>query len=614
MELTPSDEQWAVILAIVAFNVICQACAGAGKSSTMHMCAKHYPASKFLILTYNCRLKEEMRERVKNLDNVEIHTFHSFCVKYMSASAHTDEMMLHAIREGKGLSCDAKYDFIFVDEAQDCTKLYRDLVEMIPRKPNTTISIFGDRRQLLYDFKGADSRFLTMADRAFSSNGMPWKFCELTITYRMSKNICSFVNDGMLKEQVINTRKRDSASPKVLYHFMDPFAECNAIAKEIVEICKHPRVGPGEVFVLNSAVRSPLGPSKLIAQKVKDRAPDIPIFLNNSDTEPADEKVVQGKLTFSTFHSAKGLERKVVFVLGFDDFYFELFKGAPRDVCPPPVYVAATRAKDVLTVYNSPGNTPFKFMDWSKVEETCEINGERECKANRRRPPKPTAVTDLIKFKAPEIMLEVRELLKPCIGSFNLKKLESPPVCKQGVFFEQANDITGNAVTKAYQTGLTNAKLVLEETLTDMCRRDNTMFRKQQFRRYDWVDNGFLEETNRRISMLDISPRLGLRFEELVETLGVIGFIDIYDPVQNRIVEIKAKENIDDTSIFMQTFLYAFLAWKNNPSAGFPRMEILNVLDGTHVTLHPDTDPKTWEHIFSVIRHKTHEVHDSLFE
>jgi hypothetical protein len=242
------------------------------------------------------------------------------------------------------------------------------------------------------------------------------------------------------------------------------------------------------------------------------------------------------------------------------------------------------------------------------------VDGDPILKKGRIRMPKPMAVTDLIKFKPPEIMLEVRELLRPCIGSFEFEKLESPQVCKQGLFFEQANDITGNAVTTAYATGCTNAKLVLEKTLEAMCRKDNTWFRKQQFRSYDWVGDEFLEETNRRISMLGISQKRDLRFEDLVETLGMIGYIDIHDKVQNRIVEIKARDNIDDTSIFMQTFLYAFLAWQINPSAGFPRMEILNVIDGTHVTLHPDNNPKTWEHIYSVIRDKTHEVNDFLFE
>ena len=58
------------------------------------------------------------------------------------------------------------------------------------------IVVMGDRYQGIYDFKGANVKFLTLADKI-------WKYdferLNLTISYRLTNQIAWFVNKIMLK-------------------------------------------------------------------------------------------------------------------------------------------------------------------------------------------------------------------------------------------------------------------------------------------------------------------------------------------------------------------------------------------------------------------------------
>lgn len=75
------------------------AVAGSGKTTTALMMAKHYSSKKILLLTYNNSLKNETRNKVFDMDleNIEVHSYHSFVVKYYSSKAYTDADMTIAL-------------------------------------------------------------------------------------------------------------------------------------------------------------------------------------------------------------------------------------------------------------------------------------------------------------------------------------------------------------------------------------------------------------------------------------------------------------------------------------------------------------------------------------
>ena len=87
-----------------------------------------------------------------------------------------------------------------------------------------------------------------------------------------------------------------------------------------------------------------------------------------------DEKELENKLVFSTFHQAKGLERNVIFVYNFDSSYFEFYdKDSDENVCPNTMYVAVTRAKKKLILLHSSSIKIFyHFWIHSNLEKQCQ--------------------------------------------------------------------------------------------------------------------------------------------------------------------------------------------------------------------------------------------------
>lgn len=66
--------------------------AGSGKTTNILYISKHFNKSSTLLLTYNAKLKQETREKIKilGISNIEVHSYHSFCVKYYDHLCYTD--------------------------------------------------------------------------------------------------------------------------------------------------------------------------------------------------------------------------------------------------------------------------------------------------------------------------------------------------------------------------------------------------------------------------------------------------------------------------------------------------------------------------------------------
>jgi len=90
---TLSAEQNAVVKHVkLGYNVMVDAVAGSGKTTTILNIAKQLPDKIIMLLTYNARLKDETRAKVRkfNIKNLEAHSYHAFCVKYYDPLAHVD--------------------------------------------------------------------------------------------------------------------------------------------------------------------------------------------------------------------------------------------------------------------------------------------------------------------------------------------------------------------------------------------------------------------------------------------------------------------------------------------------------------------------------------------
>jgi hypothetical protein len=100
----------------------------------------------------------------------------------------------------------------------------------------------------------------------------------------------------------------------------------------------------------------------------------IPCYVPMFENDKLDERVIDRKIVFSTFHCVKGRQRKYVFVVGFDNNYFMHFaRNTPKEQCPNTIYVAATRGIEALYLlefeqYRT--DRPFEFLKMSHYEMT----------------------------------------------------------------------------------------------------------------------------------------------------------------------------------------------------------------------------------------------------
>jgi hypothetical protein len=89
------------------------------------------------------------------------------------------------------------FDLIVLDEAQDITSLYYELICKIykdNKNINKKICIFGDKKQSIFDFNNADQRFIEYATELFNFNSYNWIRCNLPVSFRSTYEMSLFIN------------------------------------------------------------------------------------------------------------------------------------------------------------------------------------------------------------------------------------------------------------------------------------------------------------------------------------------------------------------------------------------------------------------------------------
>ena len=366
----PSQEQQQIIDYVKDdFNIRVEAVAGSGKSTTVLSLANQCPNKEILQLTYNSSLRLEIKEKVEtlNINNIKIHTFHSLAVKYYSRQAHTDTGIRHILLyKLKLLQPIPKIDILVIDENQDFTELYFQFVLkfLLDYAKPIQIICLGDPRQCIYEFKGADPRFLTMADEIWS----PFfylktnKFikCNLRTSYRITNQMGFFVNKALIGDNLMLTCR--DGDPVTYIRNNRKNVE-NILIFNIKNLITN-GIKPDDIFILAASIK---GINSYI-RKLENRLVEhnIPCHVPIFETEKLDERVIDGKIVFSTFHSVKGRQRPFVFILGFDNNYFiQYARTLPKNECPNTLYVGCTRAIKHLFLIEydeRPTDRPLEFL------------------------------------------------------------------------------------------------------------------------------------------------------------------------------------------------------------------------------------------------------------
>lgn len=238
-----------------------------------------------------------------------------------------------------------KYDYILVDEFQDVNNLQVELIKLL-LTDKTQLFCVGDDWQSIYGFRGSNVSYIVEFENHFTNA----RTIKLNLNYRSTQNIVGASNE-VIKNNKFKVDKEVQASKKsehkIVVYSGNSEAENIQFCLEKVRELLQDGISNDEILFLY--------------RRSKMYTPYFYKFRNEGIR-------VQNK----TIHASKGLEAKVVFIIGLtegsggfpdiwlEDRIFQVIKKANHDLLMEEerrlFYVAITRAKDKLFLITEKGN------------------------------------------------------------------------------------------------------------------------------------------------------------------------------------------------------------------------------------------------------------------
>ena len=489
---TPSEEQQIIINEIInGNNVVVDACAGSGKSTTILSCAKDLPHKKIIQTTYNNQLRQEVKENIDKLElkNIKVYTYHAIAVKYYYSEAFDDNGIRKILRENMIPKIDLSsmnIDLFVLDECQDMTFLYfQFMVKFIKDigKPFQLL-ILGDKMQGIYSFRGANTIFLTAAKDLWENHPLlitkTFISCSLHTSYRITEPMSYFINQAMLGENRLIACKPGMP----VFYIRRPIYQITLIViYQINQLISEKKCTYGDIFILAGSVKK--DEIKKIENAMVEN--DIPCYIPMVDTQDRlDNRAIDKKVVFSTFHAVKGRQRKYVFVVGFDsDFYHKYDVNISKTECPNTLYVACTRATDGLFLLENDNSDirPLPFLQMThqemKMKPFIHFVGNAITLAPMIDPEKNK---DTIRYIIPTTLIQfvsenTLDIISPLLEKIYIKidteksELDIPSfISTKNGYHEEISDLNGNAIPIMYCQHLSitiNTKNNIREKKTD---------------------------------------------------------------------------------------------------------------------------------------------------
>lgn len=608
-ELKPiSIEQQKIIDSINNNNVIVDSVAGSGKTTTSLYIAKTYNNKSILLLTYSKRLKEDSRNKIKflKLDNIEVHSFHSFCLKYYVPVCKDDNGLNHALNVSKPKK-PFSFDIIIIDEVQDVIPLYYKLICRIISDNNKDVNIcvIGDKHQNIYSYKKADERYITLADKIFDINKLNWDKLDLSVSFRVTKEIGDFVNNCMLNHLRIHTIKKGIKPRYLICNYFG-----NDTYNEIIYY-KNKGYNDDDIFILAPSIRSSVGKMNPIARlSNKLNKKGFLIFRPLDDDSKIDEDEMKNKIAILSFHQAKGLERKVVIVFNFDKSYFKFYNKNEdnENRCPNTLYVATTRALECLSVLHSYENDYLPFINKEKLSKYVDVISNKKFDKFKEKENKffiNISVLQLLRHLTNEVINNA--LLNVDIKCVNKENhiISIPTSVKQTIdekeITEDVSAINGIAIPSYFELTLTKSMKIYNELIYAniikplnikkisihnllhlailydalTTQYDNKL---HQIRNYNWLSKEQIKQCVDRLRKENIS--LDAKFETQLtwnnRNIIISGIIDCID--RHNIWEFKCTSSL--TSIHKLQLACYMLLYKFNNTHDDDKFYLFNIITG----------------------------------
>jgi hypothetical protein len=644
-----SEDQQKVVSAIGdGFNVKVSGVAGCGKTTNILGICSSFPDKTVLVLTYNARLKIETREKVEKLGltNTEVHSYHAMCVRYYSPEGAKDNGIINVVKHDIKPKKTIEFDIIVLDECQDMTKCYYSFVTKIVndnKEPNIQYCLFGDEKQNIFDFKGADERFLTHGDKVFKTpNKKEWMELNLHTSFRVTNQVANFINKFLIGYNRIKACKNGD---KVRYMYINHFKQKYDLYKEVMYYLQK-GFKYDDIFILAPSIKKKTGFSPVINLENMLVNNGHPCFAPVSDEAKIDEDVIKGKIVFSTFHQVKGLERPVVIVFNFDFSYFKYYaRDMVCDKCPNIIYVATTRALQNLTVIHDSSSQPIlptiTYDSITKDQNVTIVGGimgrdefGEICPKQQQKIP--VFVTELLRFLDPQVihnaMKKIEYITIPYVNEtgdhhYKPQKINLPQKasCSKKNTAEIVYDINGYAIPTFFEMkyfqrcsildnieydkiensqrknydkiafkfgqdkNLSVKYLLYISTLYDACI-NGYIHRTKQISSYDWITN---EQLTQCCDILDhhiqSNDKTDLEFEVLYKDCQFLktkyylwGRIDVLDNNSDTLWEIKCTSQTEDEHI-IQLAIYAWMTYSKDKIKR--EYKLLNVCNNEVTTL-----------------------------
>ncbi|MBK7939562.1 MAG: ATP-dependent helicase [Lewinellaceae bacterium] len=294
--------------------------------------------------------RKDQHERVRNFYELAIPVFLDYG-KYCVDKSYLDfndlisrTVSLLKNQEDIAHKVRARYPYVLVDEFQDVNNLQVDLIKLL-LTDDTQLFCVGDDWQSIYGFRGSNVDYIIEFEKHFP----PATIIKLNLNYRSTQNIVGASNE-VIKNNRYKIEKdilasKNSEHKIVVYAGIDE-EENVAYCMQKVRECLEEGIPAEEILFLyrRSKMFHPF------FEGLKKEGWSIP---------------------YKTIHAAKGLEAKIVFIIGLTDGFggfpdiwledriFQVVKKANLDLLLEEerrlFYVAITRAKDKLFLVTEKG-------------------------------------------------------------------------------------------------------------------------------------------------------------------------------------------------------------------------------------------------------------------
>jgi hypothetical protein len=431
----PSAEQRRILFAFErGRNIVCRAVYGAGKTTTLLLCAARRPGAACLLLTYNKGLQLDVARRAQRAaPNMTVATYHSAAGRAYGCVVQNDEVFRAVVRAAP--PSPPAFDVLLLDEAQDMSIEYYAFVRwLLAARPDAQLVVVGDERQAINEYRGSRAEFLTEAARIYAAPRSAWEECTLSVSHRLTPATAAFLNRHLLGglPVVVGGNRREPNEPPRYVAARTKADLVAALAAQVRDAAA--TYGPAGVFVLAPSVRNMTGSVSPLAELVRRHLAGIPTYVAGTDEGRVDADLIAGKLAILSFNASKGRERPCAILVGFDEGYFDYYDrawAAERSV-PNVLAVAASRASARLVIVATSWRT-LRTVDRQALDATATIVGTKPSAPKIRDRParkvRPVSVTDLVRHLHPETVAAALRLVDvgPPLADVRARVAALPP-------------------------------------------------------------------------------------------------------------------------------------------------------------------------------------------